>query len=84
MNRIETDLNKMVGKPIIKGTRIPVYLIVNLVAQGLNFEEIIKDYPQLDRKDIMAALQYAGNILSSEEIFSLSETKIGKYEVFSR
>lgn len=84
MNRIEINPKIMVGKPVIKGTRIPIYLIVNLVAQGLTFEEIIEDYPKLDKKDILAALQYAGNILSSEQLLPLSSSKIGAYEVLSR
>ncbi|OGD66972.1 hypothetical protein A3F08_00165 [Candidatus Berkelbacteria bacterium RIFCSPHIGHO2_12_FULL_36_9] len=84
MNRIEINPKKMVGKPIIKGTRIPVYLVVNLLAQGLTFDEIIEDYPRLTKKDIIAALQYAGNILSSEGFFPLFDSKIGRYEILSR
>lgn len=46
----------MVGKPVIKGTRIPVDLIVRLLAQGLTIKEILEDYPQLTEEDIKAAL----------------------------
>lgn len=49
----------MCGKPVIKGTRIPVYLILNLLAAGYTFERIIEAYPQLDKKNIKAALNYA-------------------------
>jgi len=57
--RIEVNPEIMVGKPTIKGTRIPVYLILNLVAHGYNFERIIKAYPELTKEDIKAALEYA-------------------------
>jgi len=57
--RIEVNPEIMVGKPTIKGTRIPIYLILNLVAHGYNFERIIKAYPELTKEDIKAALEYA-------------------------
>lgn len=72
MNKqIEINPKVMLGKPIIKGTRIPVYLIVKMIAQGNNFEQIIEDYPQLTKKDISAALEYASHILNDEEIYPL-------------
>lgn len=73
-NKIEINPKVMLGKPIIKGTRIPVYLIVKLVAQGSAFEQIIEDYPQLTKKDIFAALEYAGHILNNEEIYPLNNS----------
>lgn len=73
-NKIEINPKIMLGKPIIKGTRIPVYLIVKLIAQGNNFEQIVEDYPQLTKKDIAAALEYAGNILNDEEIYPLNNS----------
>lgn len=57
----------MCGKPVIKGTRIPVYLILNLLAGGYTFERIIKAYPQLTEKDIKAALEYAQVLTKREE-----------------
>ena len=56
LSRIEVDAEKLAGKPVIKGTRIPVYLIVELVAAGMKPEEIIKEYPELTLEDIKAAL----------------------------
>lgn len=59
----------MAGKPIIKGTRIPVDLIINLLAQGTTPKEILEDYPNLTKEDILAALQYAADIIGNEEVF---------------
>ena len=70
MRRIIVDPKVMVGKPVIKGTRVTVYEIVNRVAQGQSFEAIEKDL-EVTRDDIKAALAYAGNLADSEEIFPL-------------
>ncbi len=72
-NGIEINPKIMLGKPVIKGTRIPVYLIVKLVAQGLTVEEILRDYPHLTKKDIHNALEYAGNVLKNEEVYPLAK-----------
>jgi uncharacterized protein (DUF433 family) len=68
---IEINPKILLGKPIIRGTRIPVELIVKLIAQGWKNEEIIKEYPVLKEEDIRAALLYAEKVLEEEEIFSL-------------
>ena len=65
--RIIVDPKIMCGKPVIKGTRIPVYLILNLLAAGYTFERIIKAYPQLTKKDIKAALEYVQALTKREE-----------------
>ena len=57
----------MRGKPVIKGTRIPVYVVLNLLAEGYDTKKIIKDYPDLTRTDILAAIKYASQITSFEE-----------------
>jgi len=54
------------GKPCIKGTRIPVYLIVSLIAEGEGVESIMKDYPSLTPEDIKAAINYAGKLCEYE------------------
>lgn len=56
IDRIEINPRVMTGKPVIKGTRIPIYLILNLLARGYDFNRIIKAYPALNKEDIQAAL----------------------------
>lgn len=65
-DRIVIDPEVMVGKPVIKGTRIPVYLIVEFVANGMTEKEILKEYPQLRKEDIKAALLYASKCVERE------------------
>ena len=59
LDRIVIDPDILVGKPVIKGTRIPVHLIIELLANGMTTKEILKEYPQLKQKDIKATLLYA-------------------------
>jgi uncharacterized protein (DUF433 family) len=67
MDRIAIDQEVLSGKPIIKGTRIPVYLIIQLLANGMTEKEILKQYPTLKKQDIKAALVYASKSLENEE-----------------
>lgn len=69
MRRIVVNPKIMVGKPVIKGTRVAVYEIVNRVAQGWTFQEILEDFPRITEDDIKAALMYAGKLVEGEEIF---------------
>lgn len=69
MKRIVVNPKVMVGKPVIKGTRVAVYEIVNRVAQGWTFKEILEDFPRITEEDIQAALMYAGKLLEGEDIF---------------
>ena len=62
-DRIIIDPNVMVGKPIIKGTRIPVEHILDLLAQGISIPEILEDYPHLQKEDIYACLAFAKKAL---------------------
>ena len=59
------------GEPCIKGTRIPVSIIVANVAQGLTRQDIIREYPQLRDEDITAALMYASESVHQESIYEL-------------
>ena len=66
--RITVDPQIMFGKPVIKGTRIPVYLILGLLVAGMSEKEILKEYPTLKREDIRACLSYASKIVREEDI----------------
>ena len=68
MKRIVVNQKIMVGKPVIKGTRITVEAIVRRVAEGMTFDEILKDYPYITADDIKAALLYAGSLVAGEDI----------------
>jgi uncharacterized protein (DUF433 family) len=72
LNRIVINPKVMTGKPIIKGTRIPVEQVLRLLAKGLTFEEILKDYPNMIKEDIMAALLYAAKVIGREEVYPLT------------
>jgi len=69
--RITLDPNVMVGKPVIRGTRIPVELIVRMLAQGIPESEILIEYPRLQPGDIRAALTYAAETVAHEDVFPL-------------
>ena len=71
MERITFNHEILAGKPIIKGTRISVEFILEMLASGMNIEEILKEYPHLKKEDILAALRYASRILEKEEIYNL-------------
>jgi uncharacterized protein (DUF433 family) len=64
---IIADVNICSGKPVIKGTRIPVEIIIGKLAGGMTYEEVIDEYG-ITRKDILASLNYAADTLSHEEI----------------
>lgn len=59
------------GKPLIKGTRISVEFILELLSNGWSYEEILKNYPQLKKKDILEAIKYAVEVLKEEKIYIL-------------
>ena len=59
--RIHCDPNVMVGKPVVRGTRITVDLLLREVAHGFSFAEIIAEYPHITEADIRAALAYAAD-----------------------
>ena len=70
--RIIINPKVMAGKPVIRGTRIPVELIVRMMAQGIPESDILREYPRLQPDDIRAALAYAAQVLADEEVFPLS------------
>ncbi|HMS64191.1 MAG TPA: DUF433 domain-containing protein [Ignavibacteria bacterium] len=68
ISRIESNPGIMLGKPVIKGTRITVELILTKLASGFSNDEIIKSYDHLTNEDILAAIEYAASVISKEEI----------------
>jgi uncharacterized protein (DUF433 family) len=70
--RVSINPEVMVGKPVIRGTRIPVELIVRMLAQGISESEILQEYPRLQPDDIRAALAYAAHVLAHEDVFPLA------------
>jgi len=68
LNRISVDPTVCHGQPCIKGTRIMVYLVLELLESGLGADRIIKDYyPQLTKQDIEACLHYAASLIRDAE-----------------
>ncbi len=76
LEKIEINSKVMLGKPVIKGTRIPVEIILKKLSQNISVKEILKDYPQLEQKDIQAALLYAGERIGTEETYLLTEVGV--------
>ena len=69
LSRITFDLNILAGKPIIRGMRISVAMILELLSKGASMQEILEDYPDLEIADIQAALHYAYRLVANEEVF---------------
>ncbi len=71
--RVTINPKILVGKPVIKGTRIPVHLIINLLNHGYDVERICEAYPVLEPADIRAALEYSEDIVSREYLHTPAE-----------
>jgi uncharacterized protein (DUF433 family) len=68
-DRIVVNPEIMVGKPVFKGTRIPVYIVLDLIGDGISYNEIIKMYPDLTTEDINASVKFASLILDRREFY---------------
>ncbi|GIK43827.1 MAG: hypothetical protein BroJett011_76600 [Chloroflexota bacterium] len=68
LDRITYDPAILGGKPIIKGTRISVQFILELLTAEMSIDDILTEYPHLSREDILAALNYAAKTIAGEEI----------------
>ncbi len=68
LKRITFNSEIFGGKPIIQSMRISVEMILDLLSQGVSEDEILEDYPQLERDDIRACLTYAKDIIANEDI----------------
>ena len=70
--RIAIDPKVMVGKPVVKGTRLTVQFILGLLANGATFEDILDEYKDLRKKDIIACLLYASEVLDQSSFMPLA------------
>jgi uncharacterized protein (DUF433 family) len=70
-DRISVDPKILVGKPVIKGTRIAVEFVVDLLANGWTMEQILSEYDHVTREDIQACLAYASEMLKAERVYLL-------------
>jgi uncharacterized protein (DUF433 family) len=71
-DRIVVDPAVLVGKPVIKGTRLAVEFIIDLLAQGWTEAEILRNYPSLTHEDVLACLAYASLRLKGERVYPLA------------
>jgi uncharacterized protein (DUF433 family) len=71
LKRIVVNSKVMVGKPVIKGTRISVDAIIRRLAESMSLKKILEEYPNLEEKDVKAALEYAARVLAGEEILPI-------------
>jgi uncharacterized protein (DUF433 family) len=69
--RIILDPNILVGKPIIRGTRLAVEFIIDLLAQGWSTDEILRNYPGISLEDIQVCLSYASTALKTEKVYAI-------------
>jgi uncharacterized protein (DUF433 family) len=70
-DRIIIDPEVLVGKPVIKGTRIAVEFVVGLLAQGWTVDQVLEEYDHLTSDDVLACLAYAADVLQSERVYSV-------------
>jgi uncharacterized protein (DUF433 family) len=66
--RIEMRPDVMLGKPVIRGTRVTVELVLRKLAQGMTVDDLLDAYPRLTREDVQAAMQFAADTLAHEEV----------------
>ena len=67
-DRVEINPDVMLGKPVIRGTRIPVEALLRKLSEGASQADLLDAYPRLTHEDIQAAMRYAADVLAHEEI----------------
>lgn len=70
-DRIIIDPKILVGKPVIRGTRIAVEFVIDLLAEGWSHQQILANYPHLTQQDITACLRYAGSMMKQERVYPI-------------
>ena len=73
MSKIVFDPRILAGKPIIKGTRISVEFILELMASGMGVEDILYEYPHLKKEDVLEAISYAARTVKHEDVLVLGK-----------
>jgi uncharacterized protein (DUF433 family) len=68
LDRIKVDPSVLHGKPTIRGMRVPVQSVLELLASGMTFDEVLADYPYLEREDLLAALEYGAAAASGQHV----------------
>ena len=71
-DHIVSDHNILLGKPVIKGTRITVELILRKLSQGTTINELLSSYPNITQEDVYAAFVYASKVIANEEVIDLA------------
>jgi uncharacterized protein (DUF433 family) len=79
-DRVEINPRVMLGKPVIRGTRIPVELILRKLSDGASETDILDAYPRLAREDIHAAMRYAADSLAHEEVVFIGKESAARRE----
>jgi uncharacterized protein (DUF433 family) len=75
--RITLDPAVMVGKPVVRGTRVPVSLVLKHLADDLSVDDLLRAYPHLTREDVRACLDYASRLIEDEDIYLFTSTPDG-------
>jgi uncharacterized protein (DUF433 family) len=70
-DRIDINPAVMLGKPVIRDTRIPVELLLRKLAEGASLEDLLDAYPRLTKDDVQACLAYAADAIAHEDIYSV-------------
>ncbi len=70
LNRISVDPEVVHGKPVIRGTRVTVQVILELLAAGETMEELLEEYDELTRDDVLAALEYAASVAGGAKVLA--------------
>jgi uncharacterized protein (DUF433 family) len=79
-DRIFIDPDILVGKPVVKGTRLSVDFLLGLLAQGWAESEILRNYPGLEREDLLACWAYAAEALSQDNVYHLRSGRLARSE----
>ena len=74
LERIAVNPLVMLGKPVIRGTRITVEILLEKIAAGFSMDEILVDYPRLSKEDVLAAVAYAREVISTDELIPRVQT----------